>query len=99
MPEETDPIVIPVPGEDLKVNDQDFGMLKMQLHGAMNAAAQRRMDGSDHYAENLRYDYLEGKNTTSFAEGTGQRLVTESGAGRTRVEANSPASTQTVGGQ
>lgn len=47
--------------------------------------AQRQADGSAHYAENLRYDYLEGKDKVSFAESTGVRHVEESGSGRTRV--------------
>ena len=59
------------------------------LDQGFSAAAVRRTDGADHYAENLRYDYLEGKNTTSFSEGAGQRLVTEAGSGRTRFETNS----------
>ncbi len=57
------------------------------------AAATRRLDGADHYAENLRYEYLEGKNSVSFMEGAGQRMATESGSGRTRAETNEPAST------
>lgn len=65
-----------------KVLDQGFA-----------AGAVRRADGADHYAENLRYDYLEGKNTVSFMEGTGQRVVTEAGSGRTRAETNNPAGT------
>ena len=63
------------------------------LNQSFAAAAARRVDGADHYAENLRYDYLEGKNTVSFMEGTGQRVVTEAGSGRTRAETNNPAST------
>ena len=69
------------------MNDNDYAMLKMH---ALNGA-QRQADGAAHYAENLRYDYLEGKDKISFAEGTGVRLVTESGAGRTRADSNAPA--------
>ena len=46
--------------------------------------AQRQADGAALYAENLRYDYLVGKNRISFAESTGVRHVEESGAGRVR---------------
>jgi len=63
------------------------------LDQGFSAAAVRRTDGADHYAENLRYDYLEGKHNVSFMEGTGQRVVTEAGSGRTRAETNNPAST------
>ena len=56
-------------GNDM--NDQDYGMLRMH---ALNGA-QRQADGSAAYAENLRYDYLEGKNNISMTEGLGVRYV------------------------
>ena len=66
------------------MNEADYGLLKMRLHEEMTAAQGRRVAGADLYAENLRYDYLTGKDNISFAEGTGQRMVTESGSGRVR---------------
>ena len=75
------------------LNQDDYDLLKMRVHEAGGAATARRIDGADHYAENLRYDYLEGKGTVSFAEGTGQRVVTEAGSGRTRAETNRPSAT------
>lgn len=66
------------------MNEQDYGMLKMH---AMNGS-QRQADGAAAYAENLRYDYLEGKSNVSLTEGLGARYVTESGAGQTRREVN-----------
>lgn len=71
------------------MNENDYGMLK--LH-ALNGS-QRQADGAAAYAENLRYDYLEGKNNQSISEGLGYRVVTESGSGRTRSETNRPAAT------
>jgi len=59
----------------------DYGLCKMHAHNG----AQRQADGAAHYAENLRYDYLEGKNTVSFAESTGVRHTEESGSGRVRI--------------
>ena len=76
-------------GESEGMNDSDYGMLKMHcLNGA-----QRQADGASLYAENLRYDYLEGKGQQSVSEGLGYRVVTESGSGRTRAETNRPAAT------
>lgn len=63
------------------MNPEDYGMLK--LH-AMNSA-QMQANGAFLYAENLRYDYLEGKDKVSFAESTGVRHVEESGSGRGRI--------------
>lgn len=56
----------------------------MRIHEAMTAAQNRRVDGSDLYAENLRYSYLIGKDRVSYAESTAQRMVAESGSGRAR---------------
>lgn len=75
------------------MNENDYGMLKMH---ALNGA-QRQADGSAAYAENLRYDYLEGKANVSLTEGLGVRYIGESGSGRTRVEANTPAGGQAGG--
>ena len=52
------PFEIPICGTGASdVNENDYAMLKMH---ALNGA-QRQADGAGHYAENLRYDYLEGK--------------------------------------
>lgn len=56
---------------DVKVNENDYGLLKM---AALNGT-QRQSDGAGHYAENLRYDYLEGKSNLSMTEGLGVRYV------------------------
>lgn len=58
----------------------DYGLLKLHAHNG----AQRQADGASLYAENLRYDYLEGKDKVSFSESTGVRHVEESGSGRVR---------------
>lgn len=74
------PLPIPVPGEPVeegtsKVNDQDYGLLKMRIHESSSAAHARRIDGADAYAENLRYDYLEGKANVSLTESLGPRYL------------------------
>lgn len=66
------------------MNDSDYGLLKMHAL----TGAQRQADGAGAFAENLRYDYLEGKERVSFAESTGVRHVEESGAGRSRTTTN-----------
>lgn len=95
----SDEVVLPIPvvGDDvslesptgpgvLKVEKEDYGILKMHIHNG----AQRQADGAAAYAENLRYDYLEGKNTVSFSESTGVRHVEESGSSRARMTTNEP---------
>ncbi len=63
------------------LNDNDYDLMKGHMHGG----SQRRADGADHYAENLRYGYLTGKDRVSFAESTGIRHTEESGSGRARI--------------
>lgn len=58
-------------GEEKKMDDKDYGMLKLHAHNA----AQRVQDGAQAYAENLRYDYLEGKANVSLTEGLGVRYI------------------------
>ena len=65
-----------------------------QSYATNNGIAQA---GAVAYAENVRYSYLANKDNISFAQGTGQRLVTESGSGRTRAETNAPTSTSAGG--
>lgn len=73
------------------VADLPAGVLSLLTQHAMNGA-QRQADGAAHYAENLRYDYLEGKDKVSFAEATGVRHVEESGSGNARrTTAGEPA--------
>jgi len=60
----------PAKGESM--NEQDYGMLKIHAHNG----AQRQADGAAAYAENLRYDYLEGKHVTDFGESLGARHIT-----------------------
>lgn len=67
-------VKVPVPVSDkgkAVMNENDYGMLKMHcLNGAQGQA-----DGSKAYAENLRYDYLEGKANLSMTEGLGVRYI------------------------
>lgn len=53
------------------MNPEDYGMLKMHAL----TGAQRQADGAASYAENLRYDYLEGKANVSLTEGLGARYI------------------------
>ena len=69
-----DPLLIPVPGEE-SMDAQSTSLLREQLFGSLNAAAARRVDGADAYAENLRYDYLEGKANLSMTESMGPRYL------------------------
>lgn len=65
-------VSVPVSSEGKKTMDkEDYGMLKMHV---LNGS-QRQADGAAAYAENLRYDYLEGKSNVSLTEGLGVRYV------------------------
>ena len=68
--------------EPMQCDDTTREMLRTH---ALNGS-QRQADGAALYAENLRYDYLIGKNRISFAESVGVRHVEESGSGRVRIQ-------------
>ena len=65
-----------------------------QTHATVNGVLET---GAAHYAENARIRYLSNLDNISFAQATGQRLVTEAGSGRTRAETNAPGSTSAGG--
>lgn len=64
----------------MPMSQEDYDLIKMGAHGDNS----RRNQGADHYAENLRYGYLVGKDRVSFAESTGIRHTDESGSGAAR---------------
>jgi len=96
---------IPIVGESPPPSEESEEM-PIELGSAANEmltthalnGAQRQADGAAAYAENLRYNYLEGKDNTSQAEALGHRIASESGSGRTRVESNRPEATSGAGG-
>lgn len=61
----------PCPPRRPTLSPEDYGMLKMH---ALNGS-QRQADGAAAYAENLRYDYLEGKSNVSLPEALGPRYI------------------------
>ena len=68
------------------------------LNQQFGAAADQRQIGASFVHELMRHQYLAGRESVNFREGTGQRLVTESGSGRTRAETNAPVETSAAGG-
>ena len=99
---------IPEEGEDKEMADctpsvgnciADGTMVVVHGMNQDHAAGQsRRNQGADFIAESQRLSHMRASETVSYREAQGQRAVNESGSGRTRVESNTPASGQTVGG-
>lgn len=77
--------------------ENDYNHMKLRMHSAFDAAADRRNNAADSYAENVRLGYLLSRDRYSQADALAFRISSEVGSGRTRVEANSPASSQTTG--
>lgn len=63
------------------------------MNGDFAAGTARRNQGADFLAETTRLSHLRAQETVSFREAGGQRMVTESGSGRTRAETNAPYQT------
>lgn len=69
------------------MDKEDYQHLKLRLHTS-----------ADLYTEDVRRDWLIHKGRMSQTDSLAHRIAAETGAGRTRVEANTPAATQTIGG-
>ena len=102
MPSED--LEIPVPGgsEDAMPGENRFEAAEQTAVLGMTqgfaAANNRRIDGADALAEFVRLGHDARRDRMNQADSFAYRTAVESGAGRTRVESNTPASTQTVGG-
>lgn len=69
----------------------DSGTLSI-LTGSMNRAALVEAAGVGHYAENVRYDYLDTKNQPTKNQATADRTEAESGSGAARrLDYSTPA--------
>lgn len=67
------------------------------LGNEFGAAAGRRVNGADQLAADSQRMWTIAMTTPTVLAAQGVRLMSESGSGRTRVEANTPAGGQTVG--
>ena len=68
------------------------------LANEFGASAARRANGADQLAADSQRMWSIAMTTPTVNAAHGMRVANESGAGRTRVEANTPAGGQTVGG-
>ena len=66
------------------------------LAGAFTAGAQRRTDEADQLASDSKRMWSVAFTTPTVMAAQGQRMVQESGSGRTRAETNAPSSTSAV---
>lgn len=93
-PEEVDEMAFPETSE--------AGVMQVALSalaGGYGASAQRRTDAADQLASDSQRMWSIAMTSPTVMAAHGMRVASEAGAGRTRVEANTPAATQTVGGQ
>jgi hypothetical protein len=84
MPDATTGTTPDVPTQAGGILAQLLSQAAVRMGSMFDMAATRQNDGAAGYAEATRYDYLKNKDNISFAQGTGQRMVDESGAGRVR---------------
>lgn len=79
----------------------ELGNLQVALSGmAVGAAAgtTRRVDRSDQLSGDAQAMWSIAMTSPTVMAAHGMRLASEAGAGRTRIESNTPASSQIVGG-
>lgn len=97
----TPDVPLPIEGDKMAETGVDPANLQVALTGMANefgASASRRTQRADQVAADASAMWAINMTTPSVMAAHGMRIAAETGAGRTRVEANTPASTQTVGG-
>ena len=82
--------------ETLKLCTEGTGVVVHQMNQNFAVVGQVINTGAAHMAELIRLGFEEHKRNISFAQGTGQRIVTEAGAGQTRRQTE-PQPPQTGG--
>jgi len=78
--------------------DGNLAVAMTAMANEFGAAAARRVNGADQLASDSQRMWSIAMTTPTVMAGLGFRTATESGSGRTRVEANTPAANQTTGG-
>lgn len=87
-------------GMDMAEQIAEIGNLSVAMTLMANgaaAAADRRTSASDQLASDSQRMWAIAMTTPTVMAAHGMRIADESGSGRTRVEANTPPSTQIVG--
>ena len=98
-----DELEIPVPGEgedEMPAEDRFAAAEQTAILGMTQGFASgnnRRIDGADFLAEAVRLGHDARRDRMNQADSFAYRTAIESGSGRTRVEANTPAGNQTTG--
>lgn len=77
--------------------DGNLGVAMTAMANEFGAGAARRANAADQLASDSQRMWSIAMTTPTVAAGLGYRTAIESGAGRTRVEANTPAGAQTTG--
>lgn len=107
MPDNDDDVLeLDHEGENEKDNEMEnqiaeSGNLAVAMTALANefgASAARRASSADQLASDSQRMWAVNMTTPSVMAAHGMRIASEAGAGRTRVEANTPAGTQTTGG-
>jgi hypothetical protein len=111
MPDDRVDVTIPVSGDGDQTPTEDDGMPAEDRFAAAEhtaivgmtqeyaASSARRINGSDFVMEAMRLGHDARRDRLNQADSFAYQVAREAGSGRTRIESNTPASTQTVGGQ
>jgi Tfp pilus assembly protein FimT len=87
-------------GDETVSNHTEQGNLTIAMTAMANSAAaanSRRVDRFDQLGADSAAMWGIAMTSPTFMAAQGQRLAQEAGSGRTRVEANTPAASQTTG--
>ena len=104
MPPDDGVVSVPVsvsPSEEESMPDTDQANLTVALTAMANEAASasgRRLSAADQLSADSQRMWSIAMTSPTVMAAHGMRVASEAGSGRTRVEANTPANSQIVGG-
>lgn len=83
---------------EMRVDQSNLTVALTAMANGAGAASTRQINAADQLANDSQRMWSIAMTSPTVMAAHGMRVANESGAGRTRVEANTPAGTQTVGG-
>jgi hypothetical protein len=85
-------------GEKMEAEANNMSVALTAMAQEFGAAAGRRVNAADQLSSDSQRMWSIAMTSPTVMAAHGMRIASEAGSGRSRVEANSPVGTQTVGG-
>lgn len=98
MPPDDGTVSVPVEGEEnVAVSEGNLTVALTAMANEAGAASGRRLASADQLSGDSQRMWSIAMTSPTVMAAHGMRIASEAGSGRSRIEANTPAGTQTVG--